>query len=71
MATFSISMSVDIEAENYEQAYEIRDSIFQEINQLSEVTRGPYELDVEQQDGFEDEGQPDEAQEWHDFDPDC
>ena len=71
MATFSISMSVDIEAESYEQAYEIRDSIFQEINQLSEVTGGPYELDVEQQDGFEDEGQPDEAQEWHDFDPDC
>lgn len=21
--------------------------------------------------GFEDDGQPDEAQEWHDFDPDC
>jgi|TARA_R110000868_G_scaffold312637_1_gene573625 hypothetical protein len=20
---------------------------------------------------FEDDGQPDEAQEWHDFDPDC
>jgi hypothetical protein len=27
----------------------------------------------EQDDGeeFEDDGQPDEAQEWHDFDPDC
>ena len=22
-------------------------------------------------DGYEDDGQPDEAQEWHDFDPDC
>ena len=22
-------------------------------------------------DGWEDDGQPDEAQEWHDFDPDC
>ena len=21
--------------------------------------------------GWEDDGQPDEAQEWHDFDPDC
>jgi hypothetical protein len=30
-----------------------------------------YEIDVEQQDDFEDDGQPDEAQEWESFDPDC
>jgi hypothetical protein len=26
---------------------------------------------VEVEDGYEDDGQPSEIQEWHDFDPDC
>jgi hypothetical protein len=26
---------------------------------------------LEDSENFEDDGQPDEAQEWHDFDPDC
>lgn len=33
------------------------------IEQLEEADRDPYEEDYD--------GQPDEAQEWHDFDPDC
>lgn len=73
MATFAISMSVEIEADSYEQAYEIRDQLFKDIGEHPEVMDGPFEIDVEQQDGFEeeDDGQPDEMQEWHDFDPDC
>ena len=29
------------------------------------------EWDEEEDDWYEDDGQPDEAQEWYDFDPDC
>jgi hypothetical protein len=72
MAKFSISMSVEVDAEDYHVAYAIRDDLFSLLGQHHEVTGGPYEIDVEQQDGFDDEdGQPDEAQEWADFDPDC
>ena len=28
-------------------------------------------LEDEEEDEYEDDGQPDEAQEWHDFDPEC
>ena len=55
MATFAISMSVEVEADNYDQAYEIRDSLFQFIQGQEDVTDGPFEIDVEQIDGFEDE----------------
>lgn len=29
------------------------------------------EFDEDEDDGYEHDGQPDEMQEWHDFDPDC
>lgn len=72
MATFSISLSVNVEAENLEEALDIQARLFADIAQRTpEVIDGPYEIDVEQTDGFEDDGQPDEAQEWESFDPDC
>lgn len=29
------------------------------------------EIDLDDEDYYEDDGQPDEAQEWYDFDPEC
>ena len=55
MAKFAISLSVEIDADNYEQAYEIQKSLFEFVQGHDAVTGGPYEIDVEQQDGFEDE----------------
>lgn len=54
MARFSISMSVEVEAENYQEAFDIQSDLFRKLQEHPEVVRGPYELDVEQQDG-EDE----------------
>jgi hypothetical protein len=54
MATFSISMSVEVEADSYEQAMEIERSLHQFIEGHDEVN-GVYGIDVEQTDGFEDE----------------
>lgn len=61
MAKFSISMSVEVDAEDYHVACAIRDDLFSLLGQHPEVTGGPYEIDVEQQDGFDDE----------ELDPDC
>ena len=55
MATFAISLSVEVEAEDYDQACDIRDKLFKDLMALPEVLSGPYEIDVEQQDGFDDE----------------
>lgn len=55
MATFAISMSVEIEAADFDEAYEIQSDIFRKLEEHPEVTGGPYEIDVEQQDGFEEE----------------
>lgn len=55
MATFSISMSVEVEADNYDEAFAIQAKLFDKISKMSEVTGGPYEIDVEQQNGFEEE----------------
>ena len=55
MAKFTISMSVEIVADSYEEAYEIQADIFRKINEHPEVQGGPYEIDVEQMDGFEGE----------------
>lgn len=75
MATFSISMSVSVEADSFDEAYAIQRALFDKIAALTPVQDGPYEIDVELIDGEVDEdeydGQPDEAQEWNDFDPDC
>jgi len=55
MAKFTISFSVEVEADSYEEAHEIKADIFRKIQEHPEVQGGPYEIDVEQQDGFEDE----------------
>jgi hypothetical protein len=55
MAKFTISMSVEILAEDYDEANEIKADIFRKINEHPEVQGGPYEIDVEQMDGFEGE----------------
>jgi len=34
-------------------------------------TFDPEDPDDDLEEGYEHDGQPDEAQEWHDFDPDC
>jgi hypothetical protein len=55
MAKFTISMSVEIVADSLDEAYEIKADIFRKIQEHPEVQGGPYEIDVEQMDGFEDE----------------
>ena len=60
MATFAISLSVEVEADDYDAACDIRDKLFKDLMALPEVMSGPYEIDVEQQDGFEDEDEVDE-----------
>ena len=55
MATFSISLSVEIEAENFDEACDIRDDLFRKIQEHPEIIAGPYEIDVEQTDGFEED----------------
>jgi hypothetical protein len=47
MATFSISMSVEVEADSYEQAMEIERSLHEFIQGHDEV-QGVYGIDVEQ-----------------------
>ena len=55
MATFAISLSVEVEADDYDAACDIRDKLFKDLMALPEVMSGPYEIDVEQQDGFDDD----------------
>lgn len=55
-------LQMEIEAPDLETAYEIMDNNY------------PYlaiDTIYSQEDAYEYDGQPDEAQEWHDFDPDC
>ena len=54
MARFSISMSVEVEADNYHEAFEIQADLFRKLQEHPEVVSGPYEIDVEQQDGEEE-----------------
>ena len=55
MAKFTISLSVEIQADSYDEAFEIQADIFRKINEHPEVQGGPHEIDVEQMDGYEDE----------------
>jgi len=55
MAKFTISLSVEVEAEDYDEAFDIQDSLFSDIGRRSDVVGGPYGIDVEQIDGVEDE----------------
>lgn len=63
MATFAISLSIEIEANDYDDAYEIQSDIFRKLEEHPEVTGGPYEIDVEQTDGFEDSEYSEEDEE--------
>lgn len=53
MATFAISLSVSVEAENLEEALEIQGKLYDAIRTGVEVN-DIYEIDVEQQDEVED-----------------
>jgi hypothetical protein len=55
MAKFTISLSVEIEAADYDEALDIQDSIFKDIGRRDDVVGGPYGIDVEQIDGVGDE----------------
>ena len=71
MAKFSISLSIEVDAEDYDAAYELEKSITRALEADPEIN-AVYSIDVEQtSEDDEYDGQPDEAQEWHDFDPDC
>jgi hypothetical protein len=50
MAKFTISMSVEVWAEDYDEAQEIQADIFRKIQEHPEVQGGPYEIDLEQVD---------------------
>ena len=58
MSKFSISLSVEIEADSYEVACVIRDQLFSDIRDHPSVISGPYEIDIEQTDGWFDEDEP-------------
>lgn len=76
MSKFSISFSLDVDVEDYDEAYLFQDrfllSLRKFVTNFDEVTDinnlEVYEKDVDYDDY---DGQPDEAQEWHDFDPDA
>jgi len=53
MARFSISLSVEVEADSYEEAMVIERSLHEFIQGHDEAI-GVYGIDVEQTDGFED-----------------
>jgi len=55
MAKFTISLSVEVEAADYDEAFDIRDDLFRKLQEHPEVMGGPYGIDVEQIDGVEDE----------------
>jgi glucan phosphorylase len=42
-----------------------------EVEDMMRVNDLLYYLDAEEEEDSEYDGQPDEAQEWYDFDPDC
>ena len=54
MAKFTITLSIEIEADSYENAYEIEKSL-QKFVQGNDQVKGVWSIDVEQQDSFEDE----------------
>ncbi len=48
MAKFAISMSVQVEADSYDEAYEIQTNLFRKLEEHPDVVGGPCEIDVEQ-----------------------
>ena len=82
MGKFSISFSLEVDAEDIDEAYSmqhrLRIALQKSIGNSDGVT-DIIDLDVEEIDPFDEDedpeydydGQPDESQEWFDFDPDC
>jgi hypothetical protein len=62
---------------NYdEQLIADMDRMFEEMEWECEICgdlipTGISECSCDYDEGYDDDGQPDEAQEWYDFDPDC
>jgi hypothetical protein len=54
MAKFTISLSVEVEADSYETAYEIERSVHEFI-QGHDAVLGVYSIDVEPQDDLDEE----------------
>jgi hypothetical protein len=54
MAEFSISVSIQVEANDYNEAYELETVLTQHLLSRPEVMN-VFSIDVEQTDGFEDE----------------
>ena len=50
MATFSISLSVNVEADSYEEAYKVQKKFFEIVEKIPGI-HGVYEIDVELIDG--------------------
>jgi len=67
------TLQMEIEAPNLETAYEIVNQHYPDlsIDQIYPQDSYDWELDAGEDFAYEYDGQPDEAQEWHDFDPDC
>jgi len=75
MSKFSISFSIEVDAEDIDEAYSmqhrLRVALQKSIGYIDGVT-DIIDLDVDEIDTeYDYDGQPDESQEWHDFDPDC
>lgn len=53
MATFAISVTIQVDADSYEEAYEIENTLTQEL-EANQIVMGVYSIDVEQIDGHDD-----------------
>lgn len=54
MATFAISVTIQVDADSYEEAYEIENTLTQEL-EANQIVMGVYSIDVEQIDGHDDD----------------
>jgi hypothetical protein len=54
MATFAISIVIEVDVDSYDEAYELENTLTQRLMAMDEVI-GVGSIDVEQTDGFEDE----------------
>lgn len=69
MARFEVRAFITIDAEDAEQAQGMVQGALD--NMVGGDILEAYAEDADQVFPEEYDGQPDEAQEWHDFDPDC
>ena len=54
MATFAISVTIQVEANSYDEAYEIEDTLTKEL-EANQIVMGVYSIDVEQIDGHDED----------------